>query len=1294
MMGCKSCKSSAASVPREQIAIALVKVESKSPADARQLSLESDSMEHSCFGLKFWQSESEQRPWLIIVEIKRLIRKSNLNGKLDTNFWFLQLATVREFDNSGSRILNGSPRERDLKSEATGGLDALQHVVGIWTARAGASSTIIRAVVKCRAVCILPGNILMEAWSTFVSLSGDRFRHSVANGPSASHLVTLGGHQEPPSRHWITILLKMSLRAASKLDRGLTMLLKFSDLENLNVQQAARVLAIIVAMYIDEPGPPLDPRYKVTAECFELLKRKPDLHVDLKRAHASKSYDTIRNSVSVRRPDTIFPRSAESYLDELKVLVKDFVNVANPIKLWKSELTGTDLTIDTHLESLGLLGEDMRPLMILQDLGSFIHDPILSSRVDNLFVRGKNTVLVNTSGSGKSRLTFEGLCHNWGLYFTVTSPWVRDLGSQDITTVIETLTSTLEEVTLPAHSPRQLEKNHTIAERCISRALLARLLVFRIFLETAKESGLTEDHKKRWLMLQLSPFLGTGSDVFQMLAMELGDFSPAHEIASTLVDIQEMLGLGDIFHLFLVLDEGQATATKFDTAFDPEPGKYPLLRKIIDSWEQHFPDSSMSCVIAGTNVPKRIFDAPEYADRVRWTSDTGSFDDPVLHERYLRRFLPPTLLETESGTAFLRRAWAWTRGRHRYAASLILQMLMSVLNNYIEKTTHFRPTDGRKWIDIEKRQDCVKPRNVGSLNFQTHSYSSLGYINVRFSLRDVVYHYAATNQRAPLFTPGMIEIVSSNFGRFVDGGMKDIVFDEPIALVGATVWMTEMPAEESRERGMPFADYLLCVQQSPPSSSKAFAACLAFYFSRAFASNPTLSEIFTFADPVPAWAAQSAKLVELHGQPGELRYSVASGDSLTGVLATSASSLDDVVSWLEHTNPDRTPFCLPQNATSPDLVFYLKLQDGSYLSIVMRVSAGNGDDENLLGDLEEQRLFCDDVRRSCFPLRIGLTNSPQEHATDSPTRKRAIELLNAPISSDVDVSESTTSSSNTVPPRVLHVIAAFEKQIDSDTLMPTGDAPPYAHAVLSKEMFEHLTATVSPETFVQTVARNVLKRRHDSPVGEGDVDREDTGEERGTKRRKSMPVESGDDAEETKRASEGRADAAEAKAKAKSKTAAGSGTKRTRTARSKKAAGATKAASEAVKEHEDVAEAKPKKAARPRGKKAPVSASKKVADAEETAGGSRGKKAPASGSKKIVDAGDSEVDGHEGAAVGKIKSGGARGEQSQTIKAGKAEASHPVDEAETSGRMTLRSQTRREKALSESHASKEESSKA
>ncbi|KAK6971482.1 hypothetical protein R3P38DRAFT_2670398 [Favolaschia claudopus] len=775
--------------------------------------------------------------------------------------------------------------------------------------------------------------------------------------------------------------------AAAKVQAGLAMLREIDNMDS--VQEASGALSIIVSLYLDEPDPPLDPRYRSTVECLALLEREPELHQLLKQAHLDGSYHLVRNSDFILRPDAVFPHAARDYLAQVKDIVEEFITADSPITHWRPELAGTEPVIDHDLDSLGLLGIGTLPLMILQDLGSFIRDPVLSSRVDNLFVRGKNTVFVNTSGSGKTRLTFEGLCHNWGLYFTVVSRGVQDLGSHDLASVINRLELNLSsEISSSPEGLRRLEENHNLAERLISRALLARLLVFRVFLKIAKDIGITDEHKRRWLLLQLSPSLESVPDIFHILAAFLDDFDPGRKIAETLADIQELLGLGDDFHLFLVLDEGQVTAHKFGRAFDPKPGKHPLLLKVVETWEKHFSVGLMSWIVAGTDVPNRIFEAPKHLDLVRWTSDTGSFDDKAVHERYLRRFLPPAYLDTASGKAFLHRAWTWTRGRHRHTASMLMQILVwyfqqphTVLDNYIEKTTYFRPTDGKKWIDIERDQDWVIPRDVSSLNFRTHLYSSLQHINVRHILRNVVYHHLAANHPVPLFKKDMIGIVSSGFGRFVDGAMENIAFDESIALVGSTVWMTEQPTRSTSERGKPFDSYLKCIKQYPPASSKAFASCLAFHFSRAFASNPTLSEIFTFADPVPAWAKQSAELVELHGRPGELRYSVASCDNPTVPLATSASSLNDVVSWLEHSNPERTPFCVPQNAASPDLVFYLKLQDGSYLSIVMRVSARSGDDENLLADLEEPRLFSDDVRRSCFPCatdsRIAYRNTEQ-----------------------------------------------------------------------------------------------------------------------------------------------------------------------------------------------------------------------------------------------------------------------------------------------------------------------------
>ncbi|KAJ7429931.1 hypothetical protein B0H11DRAFT_2399661 [Mycena galericulata] len=52
------------------------------------------------------------------------------------------------------------------------------------------------------------------------------------------------------------------------------------------------------------------------------------------------------------------------------------------------------------------------PLAVLKKLGSFSEDPILDGSKRPCITQ-KNNVLVNTSGSGKTWLLFEGLCREW-----------------------------------------------------------------------------------------------------------------------------------------------------------------------------------------------------------------------------------------------------------------------------------------------------------------------------------------------------------------------------------------------------------------------------------------------------------------------------------------------------------------------------------------------------------------------------------------------------------------------------------------------------------------------------------------------------------------------------------------------------------------------------------------------------------------------------------------------------------------------------------------------------------------
>ncbi|KAJ7217653.1 hypothetical protein B0H12DRAFT_1241679 [Mycena haematopus] len=846
----------------------------------------------------------------------------------------------------------------------------------------------------------------------------------------------------------------------------------YSNLER--IENAAEALSAVVVMYAAERDPPLDPRYKSINESLELLKREPELHAMLKRAHADgslESYDIVRSSIYIRQPRQPFPEKAQEVLDEIRPLVEGFIADTKSYTRVTAPRSADSASL-AHMESLELMGRGREPFVILKDLGSFVDDPVLASRVENLFVRGKKTVLVNTSGSGKTRLTFEGLCHNWGFYFTFLSLMVQDLGSRDISVIVDELDHSIDGFSKePASSAYAMKHNHSVAEEILCRVLLTRLLIFRMFLDITKEGGLAAlpaaERKKKWLLLQLlPPTMHHFWDIFESLGRCLVGYDTRQDIPDVLDDIREHLGPD--FHLFFVLDEGQAAVRKFPQAFHTVPGKLPFLVKILDTWDKHILPESFSCVIAGTDIPTRIFEDPKYADEVRWTSDTGSFDDQALHEH------------TQLGKEFLQRAWAWTRGRHRYTASLVMIMLKSnfqephnMLDCYIAAATKFRPTDGTKWTEPNRRGGFLKTI------MHTHPFSWLyGFDveNTRSILQSIIFHYLAADRRLPPLEADMIDAVSLSFGRFVDGQMKEIACDEPIAITGVAAWMTRRPPADERIEGTDGSwNYLTALRTlSPPPTAKAFAACLAFYFSRAFDSKRKLCDIFTFPAPVPAWAKRPATLVELHTEAAaQVWYSMIPGDNIVAPLATSAISLDEVVSWMEHAN--RTPFCIPQaEASTFDLLFVLKLAHGApFIWVIMRVDPTTSDGSDLFKSLDDTSLFCD-----------------AENNVDSALRKRAIELLNA------SPSQATTSRRTT--PMVLRVVAAFNNQI---VLEERTEDSSLAQASLCLDMFHQLTAAMPLSAFVETVVTNLLQRKHEATDDE-------EGERRGRKRQNLMPLES------------------------------------------------------------------------------------------------------------------------------------------------------------------------------------------
>lgn len=303
--------------------------------------------------------------------------------------------------------------------------------------------------------------------------------------------------------------------------------------------------------------------------------------------------------------------------------------------------------------------------------------------------------MFNTSGAGKTRLALEGLCKNWGFYFTCERD-VSECGSADLQCVLETSgRGFLNACGLEAHVDWNTVKhteNRECAERCFLAVLIARLLVFQCFLAAHEVWGKTTavpDLKKTWLFLQLDndllarssqpdlmleltallcymPKPGTLTPLSDRLLRQCKEYlanlesedssSPKHQR-----DMQEV-------PIYCVLDEAQSATSSFPNAFWDKSGLHqrPALRELLRLWSV-----GMQCVITGTSlnikdvreaisstVGKAInkVDAP--------VNDTGSFIlERAQIDRFLMAYLPAKYLASPIGKELSRRVNYWLVGR-------------------------------------------------------------------------------------------------------------------------------------------------------------------------------------------------------------------------------------------------------------------------------------------------------------------------------------------------------------------------------------------------------------------------------------------------------------------------------------------------------------------------------------------------------------------------------------------------------------------------------------------------------
>jgi hypothetical protein len=255
---------------------------------------------------------------------------------------------------------------------------------------------------------------------------------------------------------------------------------------------------------------------------------------------------------------------------------------------------------------------------------------------------------------------------------------------QAIETMARSLEWTADAFENPMKIKNTISANETIAFKWVHEVLLMRWIIFRTFVEVAKEQNagkLPPDIKHDWLLFQILPVFLV-SDRHPFLA-----FMNSCLFGMSLEDLENQLSnfspkgiLGSAFNsecdkFFYVLDEAQVAGNTHMGAFADADGltPRPVLRPIIRAWNTASLES-IRFIVSGTGFSLNLFPTVfqmvltsgvgKATGSALWQEvhQTGDFINRGVQESYVSRYLPPTFLSSPSGTALVSRLFEWLRG--------------------------------------------------------------------------------------------------------------------------------------------------------------------------------------------------------------------------------------------------------------------------------------------------------------------------------------------------------------------------------------------------------------------------------------------------------------------------------------------------------------------------------------------------------------------------------------------------------------------------------------------------------
>ncbi|KAJ7079823.1 hypothetical protein B0H15DRAFT_891291 [Mycena belliarum] len=713
----------------------------------------------------------------------------------------------------------------------------------------------------------------------------------------------------------------------------------------------------------------------------------------------------------------------DQYLAELDPLLRTYIKGQAQLESWSPD---SETEHHEFLSSLNIPLLDGGPDMLLQGLGNIRSTPTYAARMRKLFPGYKHIIVMNTPGSGKTRLSVEGLCDVWGLYLTCQVD-VQEHGSTDLQTALSDIEN---DPKFTQHLPSTaFEKAHStncrIASNRLTELLYARLVIMQRFCLLAKElnSGvLLDKHKKYWALLQLKPssLSDHTTDLFTDLYQRIKGAERNHldslntDLASNIRGIIPTDAIRRDKSIFCVIDEAHSAAGRCTRAFKPrnvwEQDEWrPVLREIISVLLRN---RQFWTILLGTGFNGSA--VSEFDDFFRASSvmkpkthetlyDVGGFSDVKQQLDYMKSLMPRTTASTAEMQRVFDLATYWLRGRFRITAAFMRELMLKGFKNpeqifqgFVSAYTAppvgpdgslrepgFVPTGGL--LDESATEDVeYVARGSRDFNFERLRNDPIlleqikAVVSKCYMRNDIPHVLELNNKEYDAAEYGFARLVPAQ-GRCYTGA--SVVVDEPLVLLALQQWLREK--DVAIHEGLTLRARLGVEEATGANGLREY---FAFYLSTVFDDSTPLSQIFKF-HTVPEWATKPAKLVSLYRQRGSRENSggeIESGRVLRGsrpsIALGTGGERDNVTTWLKH--EIETPFLFPDTQLGPDILFVLELGDEAKSRIWVAVQSKYSS-HNLLN-----KSTLEGALRSITPSRfcLGKNKPAVEEAKPKTTR--------------------------------------------------------------------------------------------------------------------------------------------------------------------------------------------------------------------------------------------------------------------------------------------------------------------